>query len=541
MTGLSREIRRELHYGDRVIRCYAERAGNVDLMFRAAVARDPAALALVDGPARLTYGALNAAVDAMAGNLGRLGFAVGDRLALVLGNRAEFVIAILAAARAGVIAVPIGTRNRRFENEFTLGHSGAKGVIFEATLAAEIPDAAACPALVHRFAAGGAVAGAGDVAELLRPGAAPVEVEVPEEAAFCILYTSGTTGRPKGAMLTHLGVVHSCRHFETCFDLRPGDRTVVAVPASHVTGLVANILATLATGGAVIMLAVFKARAFLELMAAERVSVTILVPAMYNLCLLEEGFERYDLSAWRIGGYGGAPMPPATIEGLAARVPQLGLYNGYGATETTSPTTAMPHGMGRAKADTVGRVVPCGEIVVMVSAGSALVREAVAGEVGELWIAGPMVVPGYWNNPEANAANFVGSYWKSGDIASIDEAGYVRILDRAKDMINRGGFKVFSAEVENVLSFHPNILEVAIVGRPDVVLGERTVAFVVPRGSADAESVRAFAAERLADYKVPDLVVFEEQSLPRNPNGKVVKAPLRERAAALDFSRGPRT
>jgi len=536
-AGRSRALRRELHYGDRLLLCYAERAANVDAMFRAAVAAAPSALALVDGPLRLTYAELDARVDAMAGNLAARGFAPGDRLALVLGNRAEFVFAILGAARAGVITVPIGTRNRRAENEFTLAHSGAKGVIFEASLAAEIPGTAACPALLQRFAAGGAVEGALDVAALLAPGAAAPEVEVTEEAVFCILYTSGTTGRPKGAMLTHLGVVHSCRHFETCFDLRPDDRTVVAVPASHVTGLVANILATLATGGAVIMVAAFKARALLELIAAERVSVTILVPAMYNLCLLEPDFGSFDLSAWRIGGYGGAPMPPATIEGLAARLPGLGLYNGYGATETTSPTTAMPHGMGRAKADTVGRVVPCGEIVVMGKDGRALD----CGLAGELWISGPMVVPGYWENPEANAANFVGSYWKSGDIASIDAEGYVRILDRAKDMINRGGYKVFSAEVENVLSFHPNILEVALVGRPDVVLGERSVAFVVPRGEVDAASVRAFAAERLADYKVPDLVVFEGESLPRNANGKVLKAPLRERAAALDFTRGSRT
>lgn len=537
MTAFSREIRREVHYGDRVMRCYVERAPHVDQMFRAAVARDRGALALVDGALRLTYAELDARVDRMAGGLSRLGFVKGDRLALILGNRAEFVFAILAAARLGVIVVPIGTRNRAFENEFTLGHSGAKGVIFEADLAAEVPSLAACPALVHRFAAGGTVEGARDVADLLAPGSGPPAVGVEEEEVFCILYTSGTTGRPKGAMLTHLGVVHSCRHFECCFDLRPDDRSIVAVPASHVTGLVANILATLAVGGAVVLMRVFKARAFLELVAAERISVTILVPAMYNLCLLEPDFDAFDLSCWRIGGYGGAPMPPATIEALAARLPGLGLYNGYGATETTSPTTAMPHGMGHRKADTVGRVVPCGDVVVMVSAGS----EAGYGEVGELWIAGPMVVPGYWNNPEATAANFVGSYWKSGDIGSVDEDGYVRILDRAKDMINRGGFKVFSAEVENVLAYHPNILEVAIVGRPDPVLGERTVAFVVPKGEVEAEAIRAFAAERLADYKVPDLVVFESESLPRNPNGKVVKAPLRERALALNYVRGTRT
>jgi O-succinylbenzoic acid--CoA ligase len=402
-------------------------------------------------------------------------------------------------------------------------------VIFEAELAGQIPNRDLCPDLVHRFAAGGQAAGARDVADLLAPATAP-KVDVAEEDTFAILYTSGTTGRPKGAMLTHFGSIHSCRHFEVGVDLRPGDRTVLAVPASHVTGLIAVILSFIAIGGTTFLLPVFKARAFLELMARERINVVILVPAMYNLCLLEPDFDRHDLSHWRLGGYGGAPMPEATIEALAAKLPGLDLYNGYGATETTSPTTIVPPAMGKIRADSIGRVVACGEILVMDDQG----REVPRGQSGELWIAGPMVIPGYWNNPAANAENFAGPFWKSGDIGAIDEEGFVRIFDRKKDMINRGGFKVFSAEVENVLAHHPGVVECAIVGRPDPVLGERSVAFIVPKqGFDDPASFRAFLAERLADYKVPDNVVLASEPLPRNPNGKVVKAPLRDRAAEL--------
>lgn len=522
-------IRHEVHYGNRVMRCFAERPPNIDAMFHATVTRSPEALALVDGATRLTYAELDRAVENMAGNLAALGIAKGDRVAVILGNRREFVFAVLACARIGAIAVPIGIRNRRAENEYVLGHCGAKAVIFEADLADQIPGGDACPDLKHRFAAGGSAAGARDVAELLTPATAP-KVEVAEEDIFVILYTSGTTGRPKGAMLTHFGSIHSCKHFELGIDLRPGDRTVLAVPASHVTGLIAVILSFVAVGGATFMLPVFKARDFLEMIAREKINVVILVPAMYNLCLLEPDFDKFDLSHWRLGGYGGAPMPEATIKAMAERLPHLELYNGYGATETTSPTTVMPPKLGKVVTDSVGKVVACGEVVVMDDDG----REVPPGERGEIWIAGPMVIPGYWNNPEANAENFAGGFWKSGDIGSIDADGFVRVFDRKKDMINRAGFKVFSAEVENVLAHHPGVVECAIVGRPDPVLGERTVAFILPKpGFTDPADFRNFLAGRLADYKVPDQVVLVDEALPRNPNGKVVKAPLRERAAAL--------
>jgi O-succinylbenzoic acid--CoA ligase len=526
-------IRHEVHYGNRVMRCFAERPPHIDAMFRATVAASPDALALVDGDTRLSYAELNGAVEHMAGNLAVLGIAKGDRVAVILGNRREFVFAVLACARIGAIAVPIGIRNRLHENEYVLSHCGAQAVIFEAELAAQIPGRETCPDLAHRFAAGGSVAGARDVAELLTPASAP-KVEIAEEDTFAILYTSGTTGRPKGAMLTHFGSIHSARHFELAIGLKPGDRTVLAVPASHVTGLIAVIVTFVAVGGATFLLPVFKARDFLALMARERINVVILVPAMYNLCLLEPDFASYDLSHWRLGGYGGAPMPEATIKAMATRLPHLDLYNGYGATETTSPTTAMPPKLGKVVTDSVGTVVPCGEVVVMDDDG----REVPRGEKGEIWIAGPMVIPGYWNNPAANAENFVGGFWKSGDIGSIDAEGFVRVFDRKKDMINRAGFKVFSAEVENVLAHHEGVVECAIVGRPDPVLGERTVAFVVPKpGFDDPAAFKSFLAECLADYKVPDNIVLCQEPLPRNPNGKVVKAPLREQAAALPLPR----
>ncbi|MGH8695862.1 MAG: class I adenylate-forming enzyme family protein, partial [Burkholderiales bacterium] len=199
--------------------------------------------------------------------------------------------------------------------------------------------------------------------------------------------------------------------------------------------------------------------------------------------------------------------------------------NAYGATETTSPTTIMPMGRQTENLDSVGAVVPCGEVRVMDDSG----REVAPGESGELWITGPMVVPGYWENPEATAREFAGGYWKSGDIGSIDTQGFVRVFDRKKDMINRGGYKVYSAEVESVLSLHPLVVESALIAVPDPVLGERTRAIVVARDAGcDADALRAHCAQHLADYKVPDLFVFRSEPLPRNANGKLLKRALLE-------------
>jgi len=332
-------------------------------------------------------------------------------------------------------------------------------------------------------------------------------------------------------MLTHLNIVHSALHFAHSMEFEAGDRNLLAVPASHVTGLIANIATALACGGAIVFLRQFKASDCLALMAQERVTHTLIVPAMYNLFLLDQKFDTYDLSAWKIGGYGGAPMPEATIAEMARRAPHVGLMNGYGATEATSPTTMNPSRFAASHSDCVGLALHCTEIAVMNGNGV----EVPPGEQGEIWMRGPNVIPGYWENPTANAENFIGGYWKSGDIGSQDEDGFIRIFDRIKDMLNRGGFKIFSIEVENQLSFHPNVMESAIIGSPCPVLGERVHAVVVPKNAAAsselAEEMRSFLAGRLSDYKVPETIIFRDTPLPRNANGKIIKTELRKEYA----------
>ncbi len=525
-SGPGGALRVERHFGDREVRCFEERWPHLHGMFADIVARHGDDEAIVGDGRRLTYLALDRLVANAAGNLARRGIARGDRVALLLGNCPEFAIFLLACARLGVIAVPLGIRQPGPELEYLLTDSAAAALVFEAELAANLPPADAVPALRLRFAMGGESAGAEPVEALLTEATPPPMPDIGEEDTAVILYTSGTTGRPKGALLTHLGIAHSVLAFARCLGLRAGERTILAVPASHVTGLIAILLAVIGVGGTNILMRAFKAREFLELAERERLTYTLMVPAQYILCLMDPEFVRFDLRSWRIGGFGGAPMPAATIEALAQRLPRLTLINAYGATETTSPTTIMPPGENNTHLDSIGQVVPHGDMRVVDADG----RPLPPGSTGEIWIKGPMVVPGYWGKPEATSAGFVDGYWRSGDVGSIDAEGFVRLFDRVKDMINRAGYKVYSAEVENVMSYHPGVLECAVVGRPDPVLGERVQAFVVPRdGAVTAEAIRAFCAERMADYKVPETIELTSEPLPRNANGKVQKALLRER------------
>jgi acyl-CoA synthetase (AMP-forming)/AMP-acid ligase II len=528
--GLGGALRLERHFGDRVMRCFVERPANLRTMLDDLVRRFPARPAIIDGDRTITHAELGAIVAAVAAGLAEEGVAPGDRVALFLGNCWEFLATLFACHRLGAIAVPIGTRQRRAELEFLLGDCGARALVFEAKLWDAVPPPESFGHRLGIFAARGEVLGVRSFSALLACASPPpLPPPIAEEDTAVILYTSGTTGRPKGARLTHLGILHSALTFARCFGLGAEDRGLVAVPLAHVTGLVGVSLPSLIVGGAVVLMyREYKTDPFLELASRARITFSILVPAIYTLAANHADLERYDLSAWRIGCFGGAPMPVATIETLARKLPHLELLNAYGATETTSPTTIMPRSAWRDHADSVGQVVPCGDVKVVDESGAPVPP----GQPGELLIAGPMVVPGYWQRPEANAGEFVDAFWRSGDIGSIDAEGFVRVLDRRKDMINRGGFKIFSAEVENVLMGLTGVAECAIIGRPDPVLGERVHAFIVPEEGValTAEDVRQFCAVRLADYKVPETVTIECVPLPRNANGKIQKAGLRERA-----------
>jgi long-chain acyl-CoA synthetase len=520
-------IRHEIHFGDRLVSCFAERPASLFAIFERSLAANPDGLALIDPDGRLTYAQVAARVERLAANLAAHGIGARDRVALLLGNGVPFVIALLACARLGAIAVPLNVREQRDGLAYMLLQSGSRLLIYETEHSPRLPDLGALPLPGGRTGVEGhtfdALLGQNrhrDVPPVHRPA---------EDEVAVIVYTSGTTGRPKGAMLTHLNIAHSVTYYALCLRLGPDDRAVLATPGNHVIGLVGTLLTMIHVGGSAVLMRAFKARRLLELIAAERVTAVGMVPAMYHLCLLEPDFSAFDLSSWRVARFGGAPMPEATIARLAALLPNLHLVNAYGATESTAAITFMPLGH-TARPDSVGKAVPCVELRIMDEAG----RELAPGKPGEIWIKGPMVVPGYFANDAATRDAFVAGYWRSGDIGAIDEGGYLRVLDRLKDMINRGGYKVFSAEVETVLHRHPEIVEVAVVAHPDPVLGEKVHAFVTAAGEGLSEDeVRSFCRAHLADYKVPEFVTIGSEPLPRNAIGKLQKRVLRQRIVEL--------
>ena len=524
----------EAHYGDRVVRCFSERPASVYAMLLDAVQRNPDGDAIICGDSRITYRDLLDLSSRMAAGLAARGIAAGDRVALLLGNRNEFVITLFAVARLGAITVPLSIREQTPGLAYMLNDCAAALVVHEADLGDRLPAAAEVPSLRVRVSVG-ACAGSEEFTALLAADPGPAIAEVNEEDTAAIMYTSGTTGKPKGAMLTHLGIVHSSMHYQLAMGLTSVDSSIAAVPLSHVTGLVALITTMVRSACKLVIMPAFKAADFLALAARERMTHTLMVPAMYNLCLIQPDFDRHDISAWRVGAYGGAPMPVATIVTLAQKVPSLTLMNCYGSTETTSPATLMPQGQTTLHNDTVGINLVCAELRVMDDNG----RELPPDQLGEIWIKGPMVVKGYWNNPAETADNFTGGFWHSGDIGSIDANAYVKVVDRKKDMINRGGYKIYTIEVENALYSHAAVQECAVVAKPCPVLGERVHAFVsLRRSDVSTDELRAHCKSRLSDYKVPESFTLTTEPLPRNANGKLMKRAMRDQVVAL-FTTSP--
>ena len=524
-------IRVESHFGDRVVKCFEKRAQTLYQLLEKACEINPHGIALVCEESQLSYSELRRDSSLLAQRMSLDGIKPGDRIALLLNNRIEFVVALFAITAIGAICVPLSVREQKTGIKFALTHSKASMVIHESNLAQLLPTQEEAPSLRFKLSiqtceSSQSYADWIEIDNNEAQHAAFTPFACDEEDTAIILYTSGTTGLPKGAMLSHFGLVHSSMHYKFSFNLSHTDCAIATVPLSHVTGVVALITCVIMAGAKLVIMPNFKAAHFISLAQVHAMTYTLMVPAMYNLCLLDPLFEKTDLSNWRVGAFGGAPMPVATIEQLVGKIPKLILLNCYGSTETTSPSTLMPKGETLRHLDSVGQALPCVEIRTMDSQG----RELAVGELGEIWIKGPMVVKGYWDNLEATRTNFVGGFWRSGDLGSIDEKGYLKVVDRIKDMINRGGYKIYTIEVENVLYQHPSVLECAVVSKPCPVLGERVHAFITLKGELVKEStLKEFCAQHLADYKVPESFSISKELLPRNANGKLLKRDLRNK------------
>jgi len=524
-ASLTGDLVEESHHGRRV-RCYpADRPRTLcDLLDRAAD-RFPAREAVVTPEGRPTWREFREQVSRLAAGLhARHAVKPGDRVALLLMNGLPFCLAVFACARLGAIAVTLNTKLKTRELEYMLAHSGARILLTQPAGWAQVePIRDAIPAEAV-YVVRSAPAGTRSWEDLDADPRALPAVTVEEDDTAFIMYTSGTTGRPKGAEGTHLGIVNSALTYERCLALRDDERSLVAVPLFHVTGLIAQFLAMAHVGGTTVVMPTFNAAEALRLIDAERITHLIAAPTVFVMLMLEPGYRERGRTL-RVLAYGGAPTPPDTIRALREWLPQARLHNAYGMTETCSPTTILADEDARARVSTVGRPIPTADVRTVHHETGA---ECGADEVGELWVRGPMVIPRYWGDPEGTAAALDGGWLRTGDLARIDGDGYVTIMDRIKDMINRGGEKIFCVEVEDVLGAHPDVLEAAVVGVADPVYGEAVKACVIPRPghAVDPAALRAWVASRLAKFKVPRDVEIRE-SLPRNPNGKVIKAELR--------------
>jgi long-chain acyl-CoA synthetase len=460
--------------------------------FRDTVGRDAGREALAetgDGP-RLTYAELWDRAARVAGGLRAAGVGRGDRVAIRLGNGIDWVLAFFGTVLAGGIVVPVNTRLTEDEVSYVVTDSGAAYVVVPGQpLPADEPYVTDDPG--------------------------------PDDPA-AIFYTSGTTGFPKGAVTTHANFLSNC---ETCrrilrLERGSGSRTLVSVPLFHVTGCNSQLLVEVYLGGTTVIMPQFEVGAFLKAIEDERIDVLTTVPAIYWLAINHPQFPATDVSSVRTLSYGGAPIAPELVARIIKEFPEARVGNGFGLTETSSVTTYLPHEYAE-HADSVGFPAPVCDVRV---------DELGHDEVGELLVRGPNVVAGYWNKPEATAATFVDGWLRTGDLARIDPDGLIYVVDRAKDMINRGGENVYCVEVENALAGAPGVFDAAVVGVPDEVMGEKVGAVLVPApgGSIDVPAVLAYLSEQIADFKIPEYVVVRSDPLPRNPGGKLLKRRVRD-------------
>ncbi len=511
----------------------------VDISPAAAVHRRaryaPDATALVYEERRITAAELSGTVRRLAGGLAAGGVRRGDRIAYLGLNSATLLEALLAAAHLGAVFTPVNFRLAADEVRYILTDCGVHTVIVEEghralaeSVLADLPARRlvlvdtdpACPA------AGPAPAPWVPLSALLgpdSPGQDPVALH--EGDLAMLMYTSGTTGRPKGVMLTHGNIWWNAVNVDSVVDTRPADVNLAVAPLFHIGGLNALTLRALLRGGTVVVRRVFDPARCLRDLAAHRVDSLFAVPAMFAALARTPGFAEADLTALRAVVVAGAPVPPQLIREYARH--GVLLQQAWGLTETSPFATYLPAPLTEAKAGSAGAPMPYTEVCLIAPGSGVKVDEP--GVRGELCVRGPNVTPGYWNNAAATREAFDEAGWfHTGDIAHRDADGYYYIVDRLKDMIISGGENVYPAEVERVLSEYPGVVEVAVVGVPDPRWGETVLAVVTREpGMAvpDVEQVRQFAARHLARYKLPTrLLVIDE--LPRNASGKLERRPL---------------
>ena len=495
--------------------------------FRSAVRAYADAPLVVTPDAQHSFAQIDAASDAVAAGLAGAAIGKGDRIALYCPNVVEFVVSYLGIVKAGAVVVPVNLLIQPSEMRYVLEDAGVRGVIYHAALAEKV--AAVRPELASGLywvcIGEGAVAHSdADFDSLLSKGQPVPAPELdPIRDLAAILYTSGTTGHPKGAMLSHDNLVSNTRSVRAALQLRVGeDRLLVVLPMFHSFAATVGLLTPALHGLSMVPVIRFDPALVSESIGLTGATVFLGVPSMYNLILRLGEEQAVRWQSIRFGVAGGAAMPVELLKKFEQRF-GFPIVEGDGPTECSPVTCVNPLG-GERKPGSVGLPVPDVEFVIMDDAGNALPD----GEIGEICVRGPNVMQGYWNLPEATAETFFDDWLRTGDLGYLDADGYVFMVDRKKDMVIVNGMNVYPRMVEEVLYQHPGILEAAVVGEPHATHGEIVVAHVVAREGSDLDDheLKTFCREQLGQHQMPRRFVVHE-SLPKNATGKILKRELR--------------
>ncbi|MFJ9153208.1 o-succinylbenzoate--CoA ligase [Streptomyces sp. NPDC102270] len=481
--------------------------------------KTPHRTALIHGDTTVTYAELHTRVTRLAHALRARGIRRGDRVAYLGPNHPSYLETLFAAGSLGAVFVPLNTRLAGPEIGYQLSDSGARALVYGPSHAGPV---AGLPGStdVRTYVEVGA-----EYEQLLAESAAePIDEPVTADDTCIIMYTSGTTGRPKGAMLTHGNVTWNAINVLVDTDLIADERALVSAPLFHTAGLNMLTLPVLLKGGTCVLVEAFDPSATFDLIEQHRITFMFGVPTMFEQVARHPRWADADLSSLRILTCGGSPVSTPLIAAYQER--GLTFLQGYGMTEASPGTLFLDAEHAISKAGSAG--------VPHFFSDVRVVRPDLApvdvDETGEVVLRGPHVMPGYWGLPEETAASFADGWFRSGDAARVDEDGYVFIVDRIKDMIISGGENIYPAEIEDLLLGHPDIAECAVIGVPDDKWGEVPRAVVVPREGAapDPDEVLASLAGRLAKYKIPKSVVIADE-LPRTASGKLLKSRVRKR------------